>query len=67
MIHRLMTVYTTINAIVGYWLAVAVGRSGNVRAAKTWDRYTASMWPTTMTATDRNHNTLALITPGSTG
>ena len=37
-IHRLTTVYITINVSMGYWLCVAAPWSSKMRAAARWDR-----------------------------
>lgn len=61
MIQRLITVYTTISASMGYWLFKTNARSAKVRTATRCARKTANTWPNTINATERNHNIRAFM------
>ena len=60
-IQRLMIVYKTINASIGYWLFNTNARSLKVRIATRCAKYTAKTCPSTIKLTDRNHRTRAFM------
>ena len=53
--------YPTMSTSIGYWLLSVRDLLFILRRAIRWDRYTATMCPTTIAATPTNHTDRALI------